>query len=411
MTDRLALLKSIVQEGLKGRHMNYKTKANIEKVISGLITIVGFGAIGAGIGLFIVTAMDAWGGDKSIVKLCISTLLGLLLIAISYFVNICTHETGHMIFGLLSGYKFNSIRFGKLMLVREGGQDIGKLKFCKYDLPGTAGQCIMTAPDGDAEHMPVFLYNVGGVAVNFLTAIISVILYVVCKSSSSVAVIIVGAIILIFGMVSLVIGITNSLPFEQMGTDGANIRILMRDKNSRKAFRNSLEIVKYFSEGYSLVEMPQDLTYFDKNTPMNNTLISAQASMYYSYLIAKKEYKEAKDMALFILDNAKSINQIHVKVLYGDLVFLYAVIENNLEASRKMYKDHEKDINAGAGFISIQKALYAYYTLVEVDKKKADAYAKAFENSYKNYPYPKDAQVEKEQFDMVMQVASSKADI
>lgn len=34
-----------------------------------------------------------------------------------------------------------------------------KLHICRYHMPGTGGQCIMSALAGDAENMPVVLYT------------------------------------------------------------------------------------------------------------------------------------------------------------------------------------------------------------------------------------------------------------
>ena len=80
------------------------------------------------------------------------------------------------------------------------------------------------------------------------------------------------------------------------------------------------------------------------------------------------------------------------------------VIDKDIEAAKEQFKLHKKELEKTAGFISIQRVLYAYYSLVEVSEKKATQYAKLFENSLKNYPYPKDAAIEKEQFDMVADV-------
>ena len=162
------------------------------------------------------------GGNISGLKLCVMALLALTAIFLSYTINICLHEIGHMIFGLISGYEFSSLRFGKLMLAKENG----KLRFCKYDMPGTGGQCIMTAPKVDAEKMPVVLYNLGGLVMNLVVLLIGIIVFVIVSDSHFV----VGMIFLMFAMTSLVILITNGLPFTQMGTDGANTIILLKNK-------------------------------------------------------------------------------------------------------------------------------------------------------------------------------------
>lgn len=380
--------------------MSYKKKMKIEQFIYSLISILGFACIGGCIGYVIGTIQKRMGGNISGLKLCVMALLALTAIFLSYTINICLHEIGHMFFGLISGYEFSSLRFGKLMLAKENG----KLRFCKYDMPGTGGQCIMTAPKVDAEKMPVVLYNLGGLVMNLVVLLIGIIVFVIVSDSHFV----VGMIFLMFAMTSLVILITNGLPFSQMGTDGANTIILYKNKFAREAFRNQLEVVRYLSQNYSVREMPEELFLFDKQIPMTNPLITAQAVSCFNYYSVSGKYQEAKEMASYILENAKSINSLHEKILYGEQLFITTVIDKNLEAAKEQYKLHRKELNKAAGFISMQRVLYAYYSLVEVSQKKASQYAKLFENSVKNYPYPKDAAIEKEQFDLVAEVLKEK---
>lgn len=380
--------------------MNYKTKMKIEQFLYGILMFVGFGFVGGSVGYFLGTVQKNMERKMSELTFVLVIIFALAVIFLSFYINICLHEIGHMIFGLLTGYQFNSIRFGKLMLVKKEG----KLLFCHYNMPGTGGQCIMTAPEGDAEKMPVVLYNLGGLIVNLLLLLIGICMFFGMKDSHPTA----GMICLVFAVTSFVILITNGIPFTQLGTDGANTIILYKDKNARVALQKQLEIVNYVANNYSIREMPKELFSFDMSMPMNNPLITAQAVNYYNYLSVNKMYVEAKEMALFILENAKSINQLHEKILYGELIFLAAVIDNDAEAAKELYEAHKKELNSASGFISIQRILYAYYTLVERDEKKAATFAKRFENSVNNYPFPKDASIEKEQFDMVDEVLQKK---
>lgn len=380
--------------------MSYKKKMKIEQFIYSLISILGFACIGGCIGYVIGTIQKRMGGNISGLKLCVMALLALTAIFLSYTINICLHEIGHMIFGLISGYEFSSLRFGKLMLAKENG----KLRFCKYDMPGTGGQCIMTAPKVDAEKMPVVLYNLGGLVMNLVVLLIGIIVFVIVSDSHFV----VGMIFLMFAMTSLVILITNGLPFTQMGTDGANTIILLKDKFSREALRNQLEVVRYLSQNYSVREMPEELFLFDKQIPMTNPLITAQAVSCFNYHSVSGKYQEAKEMASYILENARSINSLHEKMLYGEQLFITIVIDKDMEAAKEQFILYKKELEKTAGLISIQRVLYAYYTLVQPSEKKASQYARLFENSVKNYPYPKDAAIEKEQFDMVAEVLKEK---
>lgn len=51
---------------------------------------------------------------------------------------IITHEAGHLVCGLLSGYKFVSFRIGSIIFVKRGDKILRK----KFSIPGTGGQCL-----------------------------------------------------------------------------------------------------------------------------------------------------------------------------------------------------------------------------------------------------------------------------
>lgn len=373
--------------------MDYKKKAKIEQTIFMILMMGGFAGIGAFVGAFLLAFEKSVGRKLTGGELFLSFVVAMAVIFLAYYVNLCLHETGHMIFGLMTGYKFSSLRFGKLMLVKRDG----KLGFGIYNMPGTGGQCIMTAPEGDAENMPVVLYNLGGLIVNLIIMVLGFTVYFITKDSHLFA----GMVGLTFALTAIVMLITNGLPFTQVGTDGANTIIMSKDKTARIAFRNQLEVVKYIADGKAIWEMPKELFDFDRSMPMTNPLITGQAVNCYNYLSGTRQYAEAKEMAQFILDNAKSINNLHEKILIGELIFLTAVIERDNEAAKELFKANEKDLKTAAGFISMQRILCAYYTLVEPDEKKAADFAKKFANTLKHYPYPKDAEMEKEQFDMI----------
>ena len=82
-----------------------------------------------------------------------------------------------LIAGIISGYKFSSIRFLSFIFFLENG----KLKLKKLKLAGTGGQCLMIPPKLDGTS-PVCLYNWGGCLANLIFSIIF--LVVACFSKS-----------------------------------------------------------------------------------------------------------------------------------------------------------------------------------------------------------------------------------
>lgn len=98
----------------------------------------------------------------------IAGLVGICAFVVSEIVLIIAHEAGHLVGGLLSGYKFVSFRIGNLTFIRKNGH----LKIKKYSLAGTGGQCLMCPPDGDPDTVPTTLYLAGGLLANIVCFIV-----------------------------------------------------------------------------------------------------------------------------------------------------------------------------------------------------------------------------------------------
>lgn len=91
-----------------------------------------------------------------------------LMIFFAYFsiyMQLVIHEAGHLVFGLLSGYRFSSFRIGSLMLLKKKE----KFQFCRISIAGTGGQCLMCPPDLKDGKMPFVLYNLGGSFMNLIS--------------------------------------------------------------------------------------------------------------------------------------------------------------------------------------------------------------------------------------------------
>lgn len=92
-------------------------------------------------------------------------LPSLACLILSFWLQAILHEGGHLVCGLLSGYRFLSFRVGSFTLLRQNG----RLVLRRFYLPGTGGQCLLEPPDGD--EVPFRLYNLGGGLANLLSAL------------------------------------------------------------------------------------------------------------------------------------------------------------------------------------------------------------------------------------------------
>ncbi len=61
---------------------------------------------------------------------------------VAFILQIVLHEGGHLLFGLLSGYRFVSFRIFNWTLIRQEG----KFRLKRFGIAGTGGQCLMLPP-------------------------------------------------------------------------------------------------------------------------------------------------------------------------------------------------------------------------------------------------------------------------
>ena len=84
-------------------------------------------------------------------------LAALLCLALAFVLQIILHELGHLLFGLLSGYRFVSFRFGFRLLAQCG-------LLCR---------CVMCPPELDEDGtFPLSLYSLGGIFLNLLSGLL-----------------------------------------------------------------------------------------------------------------------------------------------------------------------------------------------------------------------------------------------
>ena len=126
-------------------------------------------AMGVGCGVVLTSWFDRCpaGVSRPLWALGLAAAFLLALLA-----QITLHEGGHLVCGLLSGYRFCSFRVGSLMWMKVDGH----LRLRRLRLAGTDGQCLMSPPDMVDGRLPVTLYNFGGALANLLFNLITSVL-------------------------------------------------------------------------------------------------------------------------------------------------------------------------------------------------------------------------------------------
>ena len=188
-------------------------------------------------------------------------------------VAIIVHEAGHLVFGLLTGYRFLSFRIFSMVFFKQDGKLVRK----KLHIPGTAGQCLMLPPDWEeGKPYPYALYNLGGGLANLIFSVLFLPLLLFRNTYVTIAVIT----NLVFG---IYFALTNLIPLSKpIFNDGKNGKCCKTIPGCLRSWYVNLMIVAELYRGKEYDEFSEDLFRIDDDAPLNNTL--NVGVLYYKYL-------------------------------------------------------------------------------------------------------------------------------
>lgn len=314
--------------------------------------------------------------------------------AIAYILQTIIHEGGHLVCGLLSGYKFTSFRVGSWVLTKTDG----KLVLKKFSIPGTAGQCLLDPPAFDEGRFPCTLYNAGGVLFNMLASLL-------CLGLSFLPIhIVLVKFLRCMCVIGIYMALTNGIPM-MVGTianDGYNILHLNRNITAKRGLWQQLKINNEASKGIRLKDMPEEWFETGDMREMDNGLAgSTLVSLYNRYLDAH-EFAKAREVMNTIKENKIPLAGIYDTMMENDRVFL-DIIDKGEEADASSLKEkpHSQVLAQLKTFPSVFRTQYAVAKVVEKDEAKAESIRKSFEKMAEKYPLPADIETERELMDLV----------
>lgn len=351
------------------------------KILSSLLFIIVCGAIGAVIGFLSAAYLEEFNSNNFL------GFSGLILIFfLGYLVHIILHEVGHLIFGLMTGYSFVSFRIGSLTIIKEDG----KLKFKKFNIPGTAGQCLMMPPDLKNGKYPFVIYNFGGVIVNLIVSIIGIL--VGLKATSPL-----NAILLLSGLGGIFAALTNGIPMKIGGiaNDAYNVLSIFRDDEARRGFYLQLKIHGLQSQGIRIKDMPLESFKLKEDSDLSNPLNTAIRLMEYNWYLDNMDLEGAKKSIDSLMPYFNKIIPLFRNEINCERIFLELVGDCNKDFIDTLYdKDLKKYIKIAKFMIGKKRILMAYEAFYNEDKDKALKYYEELKELAKKYPIKGEADME-----------------
>lgn len=372
-----------------------KKKKNYGDIAAKIIMLL----TGAVCGIFIIFTMNFFG---TLVKGPAAFLLmfaeAMIIMYIASFVQTIIHESGHLIFGLITGYKFVSFRIGHFMFIKEKG----RLKIKLYNVVGTAGQCLMMPPQWN-EKIPYRLYNLGGCIMNAATALFALAAYFAAGAEGFFALC-----MAMLAVMGLSMALTNGIPMRVGGisNDGMNAALLGKKENTLRAFWLQLYVNGLIAKGERYRNMPREWFRLPEGEELSDPICCAMGVMLYNFCFDMHEFGEAEQTINYML-NAPGLLDVEKNELLCELLFLRVLRGAPKEEIDSLLTPKlNKYIKATANYVSRRRLAYAYQLLYLKNYSTAQKCLEVFERTAATYPYSAETENEREIIEIVKQKAS-----
>lgn len=379
----------------KGKEMNRKEKKRRQSG-SKYAAMLFFMLIGAVCGFVMVNYLDSVLAYELPFREYILVLLLLLAgLYAAIFIQILIHESGHLVFGLLSGYRFSSFRIGNLMWIKENG----RIRFCRMSVVGTGGQCLMCPPDMSDGKIPFVLYNLGGSLMNLISVLFFTVLYFLCRG-----ILYLPLFFLMLIVSGIGIALMNGLPirYGMVDNDGYNAKMLGKSPDALRSFWLQMKINEQLAKGIRPKDMPEEWFSIPEDVGLGNSMTAVMAVFCENRLMDEHAFSEAAELIDRLQSADAAIIGLHRNMLTCDRLYCELTGECRKETIEKFYtKELVKFMKQMGRFPSVLRTEYTYALLYDRDLEKAEKVRLLFEKSAKTYPYASDIESERE----LMQIA------
>lgn len=299
-------------------------------------------------------------------------LMAFVLLFAAVYAQLILHEAGHLIAGLLTGYRFKSFRIGSLMLMKTRD----RWRLVRYKLAGTGGQCLMAPPPMENGNYPNTLYHFGGAIMNLLWAVLAgLMLYLTGYSAWWLGTLAAG----------LIMAATNGIPMKtgMVDNDGRNAVRSLHEEDVRTGFYRQLQVNAALTDGRRLRDMPEE--WFSCAEGQEHE----RGYLRFQYLLDRGDYEGAREFGERMKDCG--MPGVHSALLENDLRCLDLlngrVPSDPSKALRQLTK-------AMPSYPAVLRSNYLFALLQENDAEKAEQIKRKFEKMLRAYPYPSDTKAD-----------------
>ncbi|WP_099205961.1 M50 family metallopeptidase [Scatolibacter rhodanostii] len=308
---------------------------------------------------------------------------------VAYVLTVPFHEAGHLLCGLLTGYRFSSFRIFSWVWTYQDG----KIHFQKSPTASfIGGQCLMVPPENEKEFKFV-LYNLGGVLINFLLSAISLFVLMVRPKD------IWNMPFLSLLVMNLVVGLMNIIPFTI--NDGRNILKALQSKRAKHGMYILLKVNAEMAEGKRLRDYNEtDFTLCDDDDFTNDFVYSLAV-----YAAGRFEDLGEHDKMIKIYDrlDLKKLPAFYANAVRADYLYYYIIHNPDYEKAKELYQTKKFSKFLKMPLPSIFRTQLAYDYFVLGEKEKARDNLPKLEELVKNTPSKGTQLLEQDALDFLKQ--------
>lgn len=291
--------------------------------------------------------------------------VGVLTFFVSMVILIPLHEVGHLVCGLLSGYRFVSFRIFNLTIIKIDG----RLRVKRYSIAGTGGQCLLMPPDLPVEDIPTAWYNFGGVLANIIAVLLAIpFLYIVEHPLAS-------EVVFIFMLTGVLTILMNGVPMKVGGAsnDAYNMLVLRKNLLAKRAFVQALRGNALLQNGVRPKDMPAEWFVVPADIDYKNPLHVSFPLMAASRLVDELRFDEALQQFETLYEHKQEIIGLYVNEIACELVFL-RLVAGNIEGARALLdKNLKQYIKVYSKMMSSKERIRCTIALIlDDDRAKAE---------------------------------------
>jgi len=345
--------------------------------------IAAFMLIGGICGILMVRVAEELGGGLPVM------VLFFILMYVIMLLQIAVHEAGHLVFGLLSGYKFCSYRLFSLMLIKDGE----RLRLRRFSLAGTGGQCLMEPPKLIDGEIPVVLYNLGGSLMNLIVSAVSLLIYFLSPQPF------LSASMLLCSVIGFVFALMNGIPLRmgEVDNDGYNARALRRDKAALRAFWVQMMISAETARGKRLRDRPEEWFGVPSDEAMKNSMLATLGVFACNRLMDEQRFQEADALMERMMSNGSGMAGLYRGLMLCDRMCVELLSDGRAEIiDGWLTKEQKKLMKAMKTYPGVIRTEYVLALLHHKDASAAEKVKRRFEKCARTYPYPGDIESERE---------------